>query len=688
MKTPLIKPEIKRALSIVVLLLGAAVSTRASETNPDNLKAAAPISFSESVLEAEAREITAIPADQWKPISMNAMTGGSAISTSTAGASLEYEFSGAAAAADIMVGKSGGIMAITVDGAPVAEIDLYRNRMDPGMERIALANNLAPGIHKLRLVALGTKHPKSLGTLVAIDTIRTADAPYASISGTLECRYNTGMPVLRAKVRTAGKDVAINLVTGADGTFAFSALPPGDYLIGFERRGFTPLEKNVISLSAGKKLNLGTVLLEENIGARPLTHIRYPIGTRPVIVRPGDEIPVEVKAPNSASGWNASIETKWSSSPLEFKNASFNNAAGRWTVTFTVPNGVPSFLYGLRLKFDGGEDFQPRAVMIVAAFKDSIKVVHLTDVHVYKSELLFDVYPRLADEINLINPDVIVVTGDLTDSCGYTDDRWPESDQYPPMLDLWNSYNSPTFILPGNHDLSPFRYEDDYLRWNRFFDVTDFSFDVGPYHFIAFDNAFTMVSSARDEAHREDLFPEQLEWIDNELSRNSGAKMNILLFHVPLRYSDSKVKELAEKHKVKLALYGHNHMNQIDKLSPTTYVQTGAAYDGFYRVVNLDDGKVGDMGAKKDGIISFAAGALKFIEEKTDGGAQVSLKVKNTTTMAIPGAAWRAEIPAASSYSCDGCSIASSFVNGDKALVVFTFDIPPKGVTTTVLKAE
>ncbi|MFA6451107.1 MAG: metallophosphoesterase [bacterium] len=683
----------KKALSIILTaFLWALIAACAGAQNvpiagADSGIGAAP-AFSESVTEAEGPGVTALPADKWKPMPMKGLSGGAAFSSYDPGAALEYDFNGAAVSADVVMGKSGGVISVSVDGKPGAVIDLYRNRMAPGPERISLANNLTPGAHKLRIEVLGDRNPKSLGTLVAVDTLRAASVPYGSISGVLECLYNAGMPVMRAKASATGKDGELVLVTDATGEFVFGALAPGTYTLHFERPGFSDLERAGLTVASGQALDLGKVLFEEKAGARPLTFIRYPLGTRPVIVRPGDAFSIEAAAPASASDWRIALESPWATAPLELKNASFDSLKGLWTLNVTTPYVQPSLLYGFRLKFDGGEDFQPRAVMVVSAFKDSIKVVHLTDVHVYKSELLFDRYQQLADEINLIDPDVVVVTGDLTDSNGYTDDRWPESDQYPPMLDMWNSFNSPTFIVPGNHDLSPHKFEDDYDRWNRFFGATDFSFDVGAYHFTAFDDAFTMVSGMRESAFREDLFPEQLAWIESDLSRNSGAKMRILLYHVPLHNTKSKVIDLASQYKVKLALYGHLHMNQVDKVKSTTYVQTGAAYEGAYRVLNLDDGKIGEINAKKDGYSAFSIGALKTDAHASPDGRSVMVKVKNSSARAFPGAAWRADMPAASDYSCDGCAIAARYANGDKTRVMFTFDIPPKGETTAVLSAK
>jgi predicted MPP superfamily phosphohydrolase len=685
--------QMKKALIIILtIFLNGALTTYAGAQNTPELKSdartGAVSAFAEVVVEAEATGVVALPADQWKPMPMKGLSGDAAFSSSSPGATLEYDFNGAGISADVVVGKSSGIISVAVDGNPLETIDLYRNRMAPGPMRMALANNLTLGTHKLRIEVLSDHNLKSLGSLVAVDTLRVASEPYGSISGVLECRYNEGLPVMRAKASATGKDGELDIITDVSGEFVFNALAPGTYTLRFEHPGFAVSEQTNLAITSGQTLILPKVLLEENIGARPLTDIRYPLGVRPVIVRPGDDFPVEVATPETASGWQVTLESPWATATLELKNASFSPDKGRWTLNVTTPSGIPSLLYGIRLKFTGGEDFQPRAVMVVSAFKDSIKVVHLTDVHVYRSEQLFDRYRQLADEINLINPDIIVVTGDMTDSNGYTGDRWPESDQYPPMLDLWNSFYMPTFIVPGNHDLSPSHNEDDYARWNRFFETTDFSFDVGLYHFTAFDDAFTMVSAMHEEAYRDDLFPEQLAWIENDLSRNSDAKMRILLYHVPLHSTKSKVNELAASYGVRLALYGHVHMNQVDKFPSTTYVQTAAAFEGNYRVVNLNNGKIGEINAKKDGYSAFSIGTLKTDVQTSPDGRSVTVKVTNISIRPFPGAAWRSDMPTAQDYTCDGCTVVARYADGGRTLVMFTFDISPKGETTAILSAK
>ncbi len=644
--------------------------------------------IAETVFEAEAGGVVVADAADWKQMRMESLSGGAAVASEKIGAAIEFDFTGPAISADLVTGKTGGKALASIDGRPVATIDLYKNLMTPSPERIALANGLQPGAHKLRLEILNESNPNSKGALVAVDALRVAAVPFGSVSGVLECVHNEGLPIMRARVAISGGPVEVRAITGESGEFVFNALAPGEYALRIEKPGFEQLEKSGLKVVSGAEISLGRVLMEEKTGARPLKNIRIPNRSRPAFARPGDEFAIEAVAPSDASGWSASLESEWAASPLEIVAASFNPENGRWALKASVPGDVSSLLYGLRIKFSGGEDFQPRSVMVVPEFKDSIRVVHLTDVHVYKAESLFDIYKELAEEINLVNPDLVVITGDLTDSTGYTSERWPESDQYPAMLDLWNSYNAPTFIVPGNHDLSPYKKEEDYLVWNRFFDTTDFSFDYGAYHFAAFDNTFVYRSGGSDAPHAEDISPEQLEWLDADLAAASDALMRIIMFHVPLHNTDSKVKEIAARRDVRLALYGHLHMDVVDKLPPVTYVQTGAAYEGSYRVIDIANGRVKEMNAKKDGFTAFKTGMVISATKRSEDGRAVAIKAKNSGTMALPNAAARIEMPAAKDYTCEGCSVVSRFDKDGKAFVTINFDIPAKGSAAAGLTAE
>jgi hypothetical protein len=45
-------------------------------------------------------------------------------------------------------------------------------------------------------------------------------------------------------------------------------------------------------------------------------------------------------------------------------------------------------------------------------------------------------------------------------------------------------------------------------------------------------------------------------------------------------------------------------------------------------------------------------------------------------------------MPAADEYICTGCAVVAKHVNGAKALVVFTFDVPARGEAAATLSVK
>ena len=78
-------------------------------------------------------------------------------------------------------------------------------------------------------------------------------------------------------------------------------------------------------------------------------------------------------------------------------------------------------------------------------------IVHISDLHV--SELGFDedVFIKAVAEINAINPDMIILTGDLTNNGYYNE--FVQATKYLGMFD------APLFAVPGNHDARNLGYE-------------------------------------------------------------------------------------------------------------------------------------------------------------------------------------------------------------------------------------
>jgi Icc protein len=73
------------------------------------------------------------------------------------------------------------------------------------------------------------------------------------------------------------------------------------------------------------------------------------------------------------------------------------------------------------------------------------RIVHLSDIHVSDAHFLSDVAGSVIDGIGEIAPDIVVVTGDLTQNGSY-----PEFAGAKELIDRINRRNK--VIVPGNHD--------------------------------------------------------------------------------------------------------------------------------------------------------------------------------------------------------------------------------------------
>ena len=201
-------------------------------------------------------------------------------------------------------------------------------------------------------------------------------------------------------------------------------------------------------------------------------------------------------------------------------------------LSYALPAGLLPDLYDLEVSVAGvgllsglsGSDMQRRAVAIVARYPDAPRVVVLSDTHVGDARAVQDpaqdavlqnqfleavewiqraagnpanserwaAFARAIHEINLVRPDFVLVTGDLTfglhpASAPYEyDDTWR----------LLDRLEVPAYVALGNHDGYAF---DDYLGdtepvidgkdlWQRYFGPLYYSVDIGrELHLTAMD---------------------------------------------------------------------------------------------------------------------------------------------------------------------------------------------------------
>ncbi len=198
-----------------------------------------------------------------------------------------------------------------------------------------------------------------------------------------------------------------------------------------------------------------------------------------------------------------------------------------------------------------------------------------------------DIFRQISEQVNKLNPDVIISMGDLVaDGGNYP--QW-EKFYFTPAADVID--HIPLISTLGDHEGGHdngelFRY---YLHPGMKTEQLWFAFDYGPAHFVSLD-------------YRYPDNPEMIDWFRNDMS-NSAAKWKFVYMHRPCynlgghrsAWGKGVWPELFRQYKVDMVFAGHSHEyerfypvrpEQEPDSWPVTYITTGGAGAGLYDVIS------------------------------------------------------------------------------------------------------
>jgi 3',5'-cyclic AMP phosphodiesterase CpdA len=316
-----------------------------------------------------------------------------------------------------------------------------------------------------------------------------------------------------------------------------------------------------------------------------------------------------------------------------------------WKVAARVPAGSRPDLYDLwvtAVMADSVIDSQPHAVQVVAEYKTSYNFIQMTDFHVNdprgpsvfldipvphpdSAEFEDDRYNlKAVDDVNRINPDFVVMTGDTVfgvpffveypyESTGITDMTGTAPDwngEYNKVYEQLLRLEVPVMCIPGNHDsynlqtiagapLDGHARQDGAELWPTVLGPRYFGWDYGTKcHFTCFwaydkdptARAFSNWSLILPEAQLPpfdggggqvrqwavDHWEAQMQWLEGDLMGAQGNfAMLAMAAHNPFfgTYSDSdsftdhqsrdRLRALSRTYGVTLALSGHTHEDNV-----------------------------------------------------------------------------------------------------------------------------
>ncbi|WP_458453682.1 metallophosphoesterase family protein [Methanobrevibacter sp.] len=222
-------------------------------------------------------------------------------------------------------------------------------------------------------------------------------------------------------------------------------------------------------------------------------------------------------------------------------------------------------------------------------------IAHISDLHVSRHDFDEETFMNAAVEINNLDPDMIILTGDITNHGYYLE--FEQAKKYLAM------FEAPLFAVPGNHDSRNLGYQT-------------FEETIGERSWkLTMDNNFSVMgldSSSPDEDKGHIGTPQHM-WLEHQLDEgvvNENFIIVALHHHiVPIPQTGRERNVLSDAgdilktlttHEVDLILSGHKHVPNIWKINNTLIVNAGSLCStklrgkikNSYMVYNITDDEI------------------------------------------------------------------------------------------------
>jgi len=446
-----------------------------------------------------------------------------------------------------------------------------------------------------------------------------------------------------------------------------------------------------------------------------LTVIQRPLQNIPAIVLPGATLTISCEAPPAATGWAASLERGSFSIPLTLQSATYSASTRWWTLVAQVPSVPVLDLYDLRVTTAGGlNDLARQSVKVQAAYPDNFYFVHITDTHLptylyhYQNGADTDSSTvislrHIIDDVNIINPAFVAVTGDLVNE-GELEDYLGKR-YYSRAQRLLREFKVPVYLTAGNHDIGGWNDTPPVAGtarrdWWRFFGwkrlgnppagaparTQDYSFDYGPVHFTALE-VYDNYDNWRYEYYGATSFTAaQMAWLQQDLAATSRSTK------VLLQHKDFAGQLNLSTLGLTMSLAGHTHSNREDATAPYDLLTDNAG--GTNRPFRLVRFEGGQLNARPTLSAGLDGQALTMACLPANDGAhdQVQVTINNTHPERFANGRIKVAMPRTSSgypvsgYMVSGGTLAQVDATSDPVICSIDVDIAASGTTVVVVE--
>lgn len=189
--------------------------------------------------------------------------------------------------------------------------------------------------------------------------------------------------------------------------------------------------------------------------------------------------------------------------------------------------------------------------------EENMRIAHISDSHIVQGgEFREKIYSQIIEEVNASSFDLVVHTGDVTDT------GLREAYEY--AVSLMEAIEKPVIIIPGNHDSRNVGYE----LFEKYFGELNRVEKGKDYVLICADSSIPDRNEGR-------VGSSKFGWLKEQLMENSSKKLKMVAVHhhlVPVPKSGTErnvlfnagdLMDLFQKYDVNLVLSGHRHYPNV-----------------------------------------------------------------------------------------------------------------------------
>ncbi|MHA1993339.1 MAG: metallophosphoesterase family protein [Candidatus Hodarchaeales archaeon] len=428
-----------------------------------------------------------------------------------------------------------------------------------------------------------------------------------------------------------------------------------------------------------------------------------PTFAQPLIALNASPIDIQLKAPASASDWHVTLNGV--GNPIEpIVSSSFNPTYGIWELGFTAPSQIGLFDVNISATINGREryDWEPNSLKLIEEFKSEYKFVVFSDPQFHRDGSAGYAYRNeetgkgnftdVLREVNLLNPEFILVAGDLTE---WTDEiallnfrKW---------CDLYLD-NTPVVLIMGNHgdfegtaSTGVYEWGSGKGMWLTIMGSPSGIFYYGSHAVVRGDSHSLQFNDVKDDGVA------NYNFVMDALDTVASEDMKFLMLHHPLSTYGKPSEEIIQGDIELNAIisklqaigasahfHGHTHLDKYDKTGDLHHIGTAEAVgdNPSFRVVNIANNEMINFSYVNPNASVYYApsnpiGGLEsyFMHDNDGSQANQAVAIRNCYSQSYNDAHIRFYMQDGPTYNISGGTLHNSFVQDGKLVLDVQYTI-------------